>query len=405
MVILSALMILIGGFLAGLLFHKIKLPKMVGMLVYGILIGPSLLNLVDPLIISFSSTLRLIALAIILTRSGLSLNLNHLKKLGVTAILMCVVPATFEMIGVLILAPLLLHISILESLLLGAVLAAVSPAIVVPRMIKIKHEGYGKQNHIPELVLAGASADDIYVITLFYMFLGFNTNTSLNVFSILAVPVSIILGMIYGISFGIIISRIFKRYQFNVYIKVAITLTLSFIFIYIEGLGAYIPFSAMIGIVTLGMTILYNNQVQAKELETEYKKLWFVFEIILFVLVGVSVDLNYTLSAGWMMIVVLIGALLFRMLGVYVSLLWTEFSFKEKIFTMISYIPKATVQASIGGIALSSGLGVGALILTMAVLSILITAPIGSLGIDLSYTLLLSLDTPIEPRESIETVS
>lgn len=378
---------------------------MVGMLIYGILIGPSLLNLVDPLIISFSSTLRLIALAIILTRSGLSLNFNHLKKLGVTAILMCVVPATFEMIGVLILAPLLLHISILESLLLGAVLAAVSPAIVVPRMIKIKHEGYGKQNHIPELVLVGASADDIYVITLFYMFLGFNTNTSLNVFSILAVPVSIILGMIYGISFGIIISRIFKRYQFNVYIKVAITLTLSFIFIYIEGLGAYIPFSAMIGIVTLGMTILYNNQVQAKGLETEYKKLWFVFEIILFVLVGVSVDLNYALSAGWMMIVVLIGALLFRMLGVYVSLLWTEFSFKEKIFTMISYIPKATVQASIGGIALSSGLGIGALILTMAVLSILITAPIGALGIDLSYTLLLSLDTPIEPRESIETVS
>lgn len=161
----------------------------------------------------------------------------------------------------------------------------------------------------------------------------------------------------------------------------------------------------MIGIVTLGMTILYNNQVQAKELETEYKKLWFVFEIILFVLVGVSVDLNYALSAGWMMIVVLIGALLFRMLGVYVSLLWTEFSFKEKIFTMISYIPKATVQASIGGIALSSGLGVGALILTMAVLSVLITAPIGALGIDLSYTLLLSLDTPIEPGESIETVS
>lgn len=382
--------ILIGGFLAGLLFEKIKLPKIVGMIIVGILIGPSFLNVIDSSIINISAMLRQIALVIILTRSGLSLNIANLKKIGRPAILMCFVPATFEIIGVVVLAPLLLKISLIEALLLGAVLAAVSPAVAVPRMLKLKKEGYGEDKNIAELIMAGSSADDIYVIVLFYAFLGLNQSGTINAFSFLNIPLSIVLGVGVGLLMGLLLSFLYKKIVMPTVIKILVLLSTSFLLIGIEELvSQYVAFSALLGIITMGMVILFKSKETAQEIENGYHKMWVFFEILLFVLVGVSVDINYAISAGFMPVLVLGGALLFRMLGVYVSLLFTKLNMRERIFSIFSYLPKATVQASIGGIALSGGLPVGSLILTMAVLSILITAPLGAILMDVSYKRLL----------------
>lgn len=384
--LLSLGIILIGGFLAGLLFEKIKLPKIVGMIIIGILIGPSVLNIIDDSIIQISAMLRQLALVIILTRSGLSLNLKKLKEIGRPAILMCFIPATFEIVGVLIFAPLLLGVSIVEALLLGSVLAAVSPAIVVPRMLKLKNEGYGEDKNVPELIMAGSSADDIFVITLFYAFLGLGQGKEPNVWTFAQIPISIVLGVGLGVLLGILINVIFKKVKMPLVIKILIVLSISFLMIGLEEIiKDYVALSSLLGIIILGMVILLRNKKDAEEIESGYNKMWSFFEILLFVLVGISVDINYAISAGFMPILVLLLALVFRMVGVYVSLLFTKLNFKERLFCMISYIPKATVQASIGGIALSMGLAVGPLVLTMAVLSILITAPLGAILMDTLY--------------------
>lgn len=388
--LLSIGIILLSGFLAGLFFEKIKLPKIVGMIIIGILIGPSILNIIDDSIINISAMLRQIALVIILTRSGLSLNLNKLKEIGRPAILMCFLPATFEIVGVLILTPLLLGISIVEALLLGSVLAAVSPAVVVPRMLNLKEKRYGENKNIPELIMVGASADDIYVIVLFYAFLGLVDSGKVNAMAFINIPISITLGIAMGIIVGFLLSYIYKKNNFNTIIKILVLLCSSFLLVGLEELiNSYIAFSSLLGIITIGMVILFKNKEVAKDIEKGYHKMWNFFEIILFVLVGISVDINYAINAGFMPIVVLLSVLIFRMIGVYVSLLFTDFNNKERLFTMISYLPKATVQASIGGIALMQGLAVGSLILTMAVLSILLTAPLGAVLMDLSYKKLL----------------
>ena len=388
--LLSLGIILLSGFLVGLLFEKMKLPKIVGMIIIGIFLGPSLLNIIDDSIINISAMLRQIALVIILTRSGLSLNLKKLKEIGRPAILMCFVPATFEIVGVLILAPLLLGVSIVEALLIGSVLAAVSPAVVVPRMIKLKEEGYGENKSIPELIMAGSSAYDIYVIVLFYAFLGLVDSGKLNALSFVNIPVSIILGVLLGIGVGLLLSYIYKKINMNIIIKILLLISTSFLLIGLEELiSDCISFSSLLGIITIGMVILLKNKEVAVDMEKGYHKLWTFFEILLFVLVGISVDINYAISAGFMPIVVLFSALVFRMAGVFVSLLFTNLKMKERLFSMISYLPKATVQASIGGIALAQGLAVGSLVLTIAVLSILITAPLGAILMDLSYKKLL----------------
>lgn len=391
--LLSLGIIFLSGFLAGVIFEKIKLPKIVGMIIIGILIGPSFLNIIDESIINISAMLRQIALVIILTRSGLSLNFGKLKEIGRPAILMCFIPATFEIIGVLILAPILLNISIVESLLLGSVLAAVSPAVVVPRMLKLKDEGYGEDKNIASLIMAGSSADDIYVIVLFYAFLGMIDNQDINAFTFVNIPVAIILGIIVGVLVGLILNHVYKKTNLNLIMKVLLLLGTTFLLIGLEELlSKYITFSSLLAIITVGMVILFNNKQLAKELENRYHKMWFFFEILLFVLVGISVDINYALSAGFMPVIVLVGALIFRMTGVYISLLFTNLNRNERLFSMISYFPKATVQASIGGIALAQGFEIGSLVLTMSVLAILITAPLGAILMDLSYKKLLAKD-------------
>ena len=387
---LSIGLILLLGVFGGILFDKIKLPKLVFYLLLGILLGPSLLNIIDESLLNISSYLRQVALVIILTRSGLTLDISTLKKIGRPAILMCFIPATLEIIGVSIFAPMLLDISFTESLLLGSVLAAVSPAVVVPRMLKLIDEKYGSKKFVPQLVLAGVSCDDIYVIVLFYAFKSMLKNNEFNYLSFIDIPISIILGIIVGIIFGIILLFIYKKTNFNTTIKVVLLLSVSFIMIGIEKI---VNISGLIGIISCGITILFFNKECALELKKSYNNLWFVFEILLFVLVGCTIDLNYAFSTtGLIMCGILLIGLFFRCVGVVICLVCTKYNFKEKIFIILSYLPKATVQASIGGIALAEGLSCGKVILTSAVISIIITAPIGAILIDKSYKKLLKGD-------------
>ena len=385
--------ILLLGYLVGVLFEKLKLPKLIGMILLGIISGPYGLDLIDISIIQISSEIRQIALIIILTRAGLSLDFNSLKKIGRPAFLMCFLPATFEIVGTTLFAPSLLNISTFEALLLGSVLAAVSPAVVVPRMIRLQKEGYGSKHKIPELLLAGSSADDIYVIVLFYTFLGLVENNSFSGSALINIPISIALGILIGVIVGFILNMVFKRFNLKLTIKILITLSISFMMVAFETfVKEYISISSLLGVMTFGMVILFKNKIVAKELEEGYSHLWLFFEIFLFVLVGATVNMQYAISAGLNTILLLIIALMFRTFGVLLSLIKTPLTFKERLFCVIAYIPKATVQASIGGIALSLGLASGNIILSVAVISILFTAPIGAIGIDLLHKKLLKIE-------------
>lgn len=387
----SVALILSLGFIAGLLVSKIKVPKLVGMLIVGLLLGPYVFNLLDPKLLAISSELRLIALVIILTRAGLSLDIQALKKIGRPAILLCFIPATFEIIGITIFAPLLLGISTFEALLLGSVLAAVSPAVVVPAMIKLQDENYGGEHKIPELIMAGASVDDIYVIILFYSFLGLAENNVFNASQLLKIPTSIVLGIIFGILVGLLLSTLFRKMKIALPVKILILLSVSLLLISGENfLESYVPFSALLSVITIGIILLMKNKDDAIEIEKGYRHLWTFFEIVLFVLVGAMVDLNLALSSGFSVLLLLFIALTFRSLGVLISLIKTNITMKEKLFTVFAYLPKATVQASIGGIALASGLDSGNIILTVAFLSNLIAAPLGALLIDTTYKKLLN---------------
>ena len=381
--ILSVGLILILGFIIGNLLSKIKIPGLIGMIIVGLIIGPYCLGLIDEKILSISNELRQIALVIILTRSGLNLDIESLKKIGRPAILMAFIPATCEIIGVTIISLLLLNISLFESILLGTVLAAVSPAVVSPRMIKLIDNKFGEKHQVPKLILAGSSVDDIYVIVLFYSFLSLVENNTFNPTSIVMIPVTIILGIILGIIVGLLMSCILKKTNFKISINVLLVLSFSFLMIGLENIiKDYISVSSLLGIIVMGIVILFKNNEKSKDLSNGYNNLWLFFEIILFVLVGATLDFSYALSNVFTAVIIILIGLLFRTIGVLLCLIRTNLSFNERVFTIIAYIPKATVQASIGGIALSLGLPCGSIILTVSVTSILLTAPIGALLID-----------------------
>lgn len=396
-IFLSLLIIFVGGILGGILFEKIKLPKLVWYIILGILIGPSLLNIVDETLINISSYLRQIALVIILTRSGFSLDIHHLKKIGLPAILLSFLPASLEIIGITIFAPIFLNISSLEALLLGSVLAAVSPAIIVPRMIKLINNHYGEKHHVPELIMAGASLDDIYVIVLFYSFKSLLHNSSLSFLNIMQIPISVILGIILGLLMGLLMVLIIKYLKTSHIINVILTLGFSFGMIALENvLKPYISVSSLLAIIVMALLIKTIKKEETKEMEKSYNGLWQGFEILLFVLVGVAVDIKYAFSKeGAIILGIICIALVFRSIGIFLSVLLTKYNIKEKIFIILSYLPKATVQASIGAIALSEGLAVGNIVLTAAVVAILFTAPLGAILIDNLYNKLLKVEDKV----------
>ena len=388
--LLSIALILLTGLLLGGLFSKIKLPSLLGMIIVGIVLGPHALNLIDESILNISADLRQIALVIILTRAGLSLDISDLKRVGRPAILMCFVPACVEIIGTVLLAPLLLGISTLEAAVMGSVLAAVSPAVIVPRMIRLMEEGYGVDKGIPQLILAGASVDDVFVIVIFTAFTSLASTGELSPVSILQIPVSIVLGIIVGVIVGMVLVKFFRMFHMRDSVKLLIILSFSFLLIELQNqLEGIVPFSGLLAIMSLGIVIKRKYDILAKRLSGKYNKLWVAAEIFLFVLVGATVDLKYAVVAGVSAVLLVAGALVFRMIGVALCLIKTDLSRKERLFCMVAYVPKATVQAAIGAIPLTMGLSCGQIVLTIAVLSILITAPFGAICIDNLYKKLL----------------
>lgn len=388
--LLSIALILVVGMAMGWICRKVKLPSLLGMLLTGIVLGPYVLNLLDDSILSISSELRKIALIIILTRAGLGLDLTGLKKIGRPAVFMCFVPASFEMLGMILLAPKIMGVSVLEAAVMGAVLAAVSPAVVVPRMVKLMEEGYGTKQGIPQLILAGASVDDVYVIVLFSTFLGMMQGKGVSAVSFINIPVSILLGIAIGLILGAALSLYFEKVHIRDTAKVLIILSISFFLVVIEDtLMTPITFSALIAIMFIGIGLKKKREVVAVRLSAKYGKLWVAAEIFLFVLVGATVNITYLKNVGVKALMLIAGALIFRMLGVFVCLTKTDFTGKERLFVMMAYTPKATVQAAIGGIPLSLGLACGDIVLTVAVLAIVLTAPLGAFAIDLSYKKLL----------------
>lgn len=396
-IFLSLAIIFCLGVLGGILFEKMKLPKLVWYILLGILLGPSVFNMIDDTLLQISSYLRQIALVIILTRSGLSLDIQNLKKIGRPAILMCFLPACFEIIGVMIFAPLFLGISYLEALLLGSVLAAVSPAVVVPRMIKLMEKGYGMSNHVPELIMAGASCDDIFVIVLFYSFKNLVATSNFDALSLAQIPLSIISGIILGIIVGLLIVLLLNKLKMNTVLYVIFMLGLSLGLIAIENLlKPFFSISSLLAIIVMAIMVNVFKKEEAKEIQKTYNSLWSGFEILLFALVGIATNVHYAFSKdGAVLIGVVLLALIFRSIGVITCLIATKFDWKEKLFIIFSYLPKATVQASIGAIALTEGLSCGTIILTGAVISILLTAPLGAILMDTTYRKLLNVDTSI----------
>ena len=380
-----ALMLLVG-MLAGWGCKKLHLPGLLGMIFTGIVLGPFALNLIDGTILSISSELRRIALIIILTRAGLSLDINDLKKVGRPAILMCFVPACFEMTGMIILAPLLLHISYIEAAVMGAVIAAVSPAVIVPKMLKLMDEGYGVNKSVPQMILAGASVDDVFVIVMFSVFTGLAQGNGVSAVSFIRIPVSIILGILIGMAAGTILAIYFKKIHIRDTVKVIILLCISFLLVTAEDRFLdIIPFASLIAVMCIGIALQRNRKEAAVRLSVKFNKLWVCAEVILFVLVGATVNISYAISAGISAVMLIFGVLLFRMAGVFVCMIKTKLNMRERLFCVIAYMPKATVQAAIGGVPLSMGLACGNIVLTVAVLAIIITAPLGAFLIDLTY--------------------
>lgn len=389
--LLSFSLILILGMFMGWICRKMKLPALLGMLITGIILGPYGLNLLDGSILGISAELRKIALIIILTRAGLGLDLSGLKKIGRPAVLMCFVPASFELLGMILLAPKLIGLSVLESAVMGAVLAAVSPAVVVPRMVKLMDEGYGVKEGIPQLILAGASVDDVYVIVLFSTFVGMMQGEGASILKFVNIPVSIFFGIAIGLFLGVLLAYFFKKVHIRDTSKVLIILSISFLLVVIEDkLTTAITFSSLIAVMFIGIGLQKKREAVAKRLSVKYGKLWVAAEVFLFVLVGATVNIEYLGKIGAKAFVVIIGALIFRMFGVFVCLLGTSLKRKERLFAMMAYTPKATVQAAIGGIPLALGLACGDTVLTVAVLAIVFTAPLGAFAIDWSYKKLLN---------------
>ena len=389
--LLSLALIFLSGMTLGKIFGKLRLPSLLGMLLTGILLGPYALNLLDPTILNISTDLRQISLIIILTRAGLSLDINDLKKVGRPAILMCFLPACFEIIGMVILAPILLGITVLEAAIMGTVIAAVSPAVVVPRMLKLMETGYGKNKSIPQMIIAGSSVDDVFVIVLFTAFTGLAQSGTITPEHFLTIPTSIILGLLAGVIAGIALSFLFTKVHIRDTGKVLIILSVSFLLVTLERtMTGVIGFSGLLAVMALGASIQQKKYEVSKRLSSKFSKLWVAAEVLLFVLVGATVNISYALNAGLLSVVLISGVLLFRTMGVFVSVIKTNLNKKERIFAAFAYMPKATVQAAIGGLPLAMGLNCGNIILTVAVISIIITAPFGAMLIDISHKKLLS---------------
>ena len=387
----SIAIILLFGLLVGWIFSRVKLPSLLGMIIVGIVLSPHCLNLVDDSVLTISGDLRQIALVIILTRAGLSLNFTDLKKVGRPAILMCFVPACIEMVGTIIFAPLLLDVSILDAAIIGSVMAAVSPAVVVPRMIKLIEDGYGTDKSIPQLILAGASVDDVFVIVVFTALTTLASTGEISAINFIQIPTSILLGVLLGGVVGTILVWFFKRFHIRDSVKVLIILSVSFLLLELQNrLEGIVPVSGLLAIMSVGIIINQKYDVLAKRLSVKYNKLWLGAEIFLFVLVGIAVDLKYALAAGIVVILLVILALVFRMMGVAISIVKTKLNKKERLFCAVAYTPKATVQAALGTVPLVMGLSCGEIVLTVAVISILITAPFGAIYIDNLYKKLLS---------------
>lgn len=389
----SLSLVFLLGMLLSRAFQKIRLPGLLGMLVTGMILGPYALNMLDGSILGISADLRQIALIIILTRAGLSLDIQDLKKVGRPAVLMCFVPACFEIMGMILLAPRLLGISVLDAAIMGAVVGAVSPAVIVPKMLNLMEKGYGVKKSIPQLILAGASVDDVFVIVLFTAFTGLAQGGTFSPASILSIPVSIGTGIVAGGLAGILLALFFQKVHIRDSAKVVILLSISFLMIELENrLKGYVPFSGLLAVMSIGIALQKKRYEAAARLSVKYSKLWVAAEVLLFVLVGATVDISYALKAGAAAVILIFGVLIFRMAGVFFCLLGTDINRKERLFCMIAYMPKATVQAAIGGVPLAMGLGCGKIVLTVAVLAILITAPLGAFGVEQTYKRLLKAD-------------
>lgn len=368
------------------LFARLKLPGLVGMILAGILLGPYGLNLLDAALLGISTELRQMALVIILMRAGLALNLQDLRRVGRPALLICFVPASFEILGMILLATRILDISILEAAIMGSVVAAVSPAVVVPRMLRLMEQGYGTRQGIPQLIMAGASVDDVFVIVLFSAFTSLATGETVSASSFIGIPVSIVLGVFAGLLVGFLLNRFFQLVRMRDSVKLLVILSISFLLLALETrLEGTVAFSGLLAVMFTGVSLLRCNSALAGRLSTKTSKLWIAAEVLLFVLVGATVDVSYAAAAGVRAVMLVLAVLLFRMAGVLCCLLGTQFNRKERLFCMVSYLPKATVQAAIGGLPLAMGLACGNMVLTVAVLSILITAPLGAIAIDGIY--------------------
>lgn len=398
--ITSLSLIFLLGLMMAALCQKLKLPRIIGMLVTGIVLGPYVHNLLDPTILLISSDLRKIALIIILLKAGLTLDLNDLKKVGRPAIMMAFVPASLEIIGYILLAPVFLGINRTEAAIMGAVLAAVSPAIVVPKMLDLINQRYGTAKSIPQMILAGASCDDIFVIVLFTTFLGMGQGSNKsNIFNIINFPISIVLGIVLGISAGYLLYMFFElAYKYNQYVrnstKVIIILGLSFLFISIDKwLEGTVPISGLLAVISMASVLkIKSSPFVSRRLSEKFAKLWIAAEVMLFVLIGAAVDIRYTLNSGIEVIILILLTLIFRSIGVLISVIKTNLTWKEKLFCTIAYLPKATVQAAISSVPLAAGLPCGKIVLSVAVLAIIITAPLGAFGIDNTYKKFLSRD-------------
>ena len=386
-----ALIFVLGLLFAGI-FEKIKLPRIVGMLLIGIVIGPYCLGLLDDNTLLISSELRKMALVIILIKAGLSLDLNDLKKVGRPAILLSFLPATFEIIGFILIGTRIFNISVIDAAIIGSILGAVSPAVVVPKMVYLMDNHYGTKKAIPQLILAGSSLDDVYVIVLFTSFVSIAQGGTVSIKSFIDIPISIVLGIIAGILFGILLVFIYQKIKMANTRKVILLFGFSLLLMALETmLEDIVPVSGLLGVMSCSMYIKAKGEY-APDIARSYGEVWNAFEIILFVLVGAAVNISYALNYGVKAIVAILLALIVRSIGTYVSLLGTKLNSKERLFVIISYLPKATVQAAIGSVPLALGLGCGDLALSIAVLSILITAPLGAFGIDISHKKLLSHD-------------
>ncbi|MCH5203882.1 MAG: cation:proton antiporter [Oscillospiraceae bacterium] len=384
--LLSFALILLCGMAAGFVCKKIRFPALFGMILAGIALGPFALNLIDSSVLDISAQLRKIALVVVLIRAGLKLSLDELKKVGRPAVLMCFVPACFEIGGMVLIAPAVLGISVIDAAILGAVIAAVSPAVIVPKMIKLIDEKYGTDKAIPQMILAGASVDDVFVIVLFTTFTGLAQGESVSPVSFAKIPVSIILGIAAGLAAGLVMYLFFKKMHIRDTVKVLIVLCIAFLLCAAEdNWGEIIPFASLIGVMAAGLELRRKAPELSARLSKRFDKIWVMAEIILFVLVGASVNITSAMDTGLRGVLLILAVLVFRIIGVLVCLIGTKLNLRERIFCMLAYTPKATVQAAIGGLPLAMGLSCGNVVLTVSVIAILLTAPLGAFAIDLTH--------------------